>query len=33
MTGDIDRGGVFAVLFGTLALLDAEDRALICAGS
>lgn len=29
VVGDIDRGGVFAALFGTLALLDAEDQALI----
>ena len=29
VVGDIDRGGVFAALFGTLALLDAEDQALV----
>ncbi len=29
VVGDIDRGGVFAALFGTLALLDAADQALI----
>jgi adenosylcobyric acid synthase len=29
VVGDIDRGGVFASLFGTLALLDAPDQALI----
>jgi adenosylcobyric acid synthase len=29
VVGDIDRGGVFASLFGTLALLSAEDQALI----
>ncbi len=29
VAGDIDRGGVFAALFGTLALLSAEDQALI----
>jgi adenosylcobyric acid synthase len=29
VVGDIDRGGVFASLFGTVALLDAEDQALI----
>ncbi len=29
VVGDIDRGGVFAALFGTLALLDAEDQSLI----
>lgn len=30
VVGDIDRGGVFAALFGTLALLDAADQRLIC---
>ena len=29
MVGDIDRGGVFAHLFGTLALLEPADQALI----
>ncbi len=29
VVGDIDRGGVFAHLFGTLALLDAADQAQI----
>jgi adenosylcobyric acid synthase len=29
VVGDIDRGGVFAAMFGTLALLDAADQALI----
>jgi adenosylcobyric acid synthase len=29
VVGDIDRGGVFAHLFGTLALLSREDQALV----
>jgi adenosylcobyric acid synthase len=29
LVGDIDRGGVFASLFGTLAVLDDADQALI----
>jgi adenosylcobyric acid synthase len=29
VAGDIDRGGVFAAMFGTLALLSREDQALI----
>jgi adenosylcobyric acid synthase len=29
VVGDIDRGGVFAALFGTLALLAPEDQALV----
>lgn len=29
VVGDIDRGGVFASFFGTVALLSAEDQALI----
>ncbi len=29
VVGDIDRGGVFAAMFGTLALLAREDQALV----
>jgi adenosylcobyric acid synthase len=29
LVGDIDRGGVFAAMYGTLALLDPADQALI----
>ncbi|RSM48188.1 cobyric acid synthase [Amycolatopsis balhimycina DSM 5908] len=29
VVGDIDRGGVLAAMFGTLALLSAEDQALV----
>ncbi|GIE29203.1 cobyric acid synthase [Actinoplanes italicus] len=31
VVGDIDRGGVFAAFFGTLALLSPEDQALVSA--
>ncbi|HKT03572.1 MAG TPA: cobyric acid synthase [Rugosimonospora sp.] len=30
VVGDIDRGGVFASFYGTLALLPAEDQAVLC---
>ena len=30
VVGDIDRGGVFAAMYGTLALLPPQDQALIC---
>jgi adenosylcobyric acid synthase len=31
VVGDIDRGGVFAALYGTLALLDRDDQAHVSA--
>jgi adenosylcobyric acid synthase len=30
VVGDIDRGGLFAAMYGTLALLEPADQALVC---